>query len=145
MGQVSEQILQVFQSSVSIPVKWDHSKYCILNHIAEHGDTLPGGDRQQQPEPFWVLSRSFLFILLLIALPQLLCHDEPMYSVSSKATFCSVRCFLMKYNMARQNLIHSFYAIVHIWCIWAIMFPWRFSSFCFFSILPVSHVFYLCL
>lgn len=59
--------------------------------------------------------QNFLIRFASHCTPQLLCYDEPMYSVSSKATFCSMQCFSVKYNMARQNLIHSLYAIAHVW------------------------------
>lgn len=85
------------------PVKWDHSKYCILNHQAEHAGTLPGGEQQQEPEPLWVLSRTFLILFTSHCTAQVLSCGESRYSLSSKATLCRVSCFFTKYNMAKKK------------------------------------------
>lgn len=127
------------------PVKWDHSKYCILNHQAEHAGTLPGGEQQQEPEPLWVLSRTFLILFTSHCTAQVLSCGESRYSLSSKAALYRVSCSFTKYNMAKQNLIHSLRATVHTWCTRAMVFLWRLSSLRFFSIFPVRHIFHFCL
>lgn len=74
---------QVFQIP---PVKWDHSKHCILNHQAGHAGTVPGSEQQQEPEPLRVLSRTFF--LLLIALPQVLSCSGSLFPLRSHFVEC---------------------------------------------------------
>lgn len=50
----------------------------------------------------------------LIALPQVLPCSESRYSLCSKATLSRVSCSSMKWYLAKQNLVHSLYATVHM-------------------------------